>query len=455
MSAPYKININGQLKTQFVLDQNKCVACQACVIACKLENETSQLWRQVYTFNARQLEYLPLFHLSLACNHCDDAPCMQNCPALAYQRDLLTGAILHLEDKCIGCQYCTWACPYSAPKYNASKGIVEKCNFCIDRLHQNLKPACVTACPTGALDISQSESAIQYHEATAFHDFGIKPNIQLLSLSDGRQKPQEPIAPLEYIKLNNNTDNKHISFKKEWPLAIFTAIAPLLSGIWVGVLKFPEFINKWIFAIFLLSATILSTMHLGKKSRAYRAILNIQNSWLSREIGFWGVFVTISMFYLFVHQQIHVGLLGIIFGFLSLYAIDKVYSLTIHPSVLPLHSSSAALSGLMYFGFASGFFGFAYLIIGIKILLFGYRFIELKYYKTTEQKILSLSRILLLSAGLLVQWQEIIPILVLTLVFVSELIDRALFYEESDTMHPSKMIANAENNYLNKVISRK
>jgi DMSO reductase anchor subunit len=109
----------------------------------------------------------------------------------------------------------------------------------------------------------------------------------------------------------------------------------------------------------------------------------------------------------------------------------------------------------MYFGFASGFFGFAYLIIGIKILLFGYRFIELKYYKTTEQKILSLSRILLLSAGLLVQWQEIIPILVLTLVFVSELIDRALFYEESDTMHPSKMIANAENNYLNKVISRK
>jgi Fe-S-cluster-containing dehydrogenase component len=452
MSVPYTIELNKEQRTRFVFNQNTCVACQACVLACVLENNTSPeiQWRGVFSFNEQQVDSLPLFHLSLACNHCEEAPCMHNCPALAYKRDLITGAVLHLADNCIGCQYCTWVCPYDAPKFNEQTHIVEKCNFCVDRLHQNLKPACVTACPTGALNIVISNEVIEYTEKAAFFDFGIHPSIEIISLSENRAKPLEAEVPVEYIKLNQISSKKKISFQTEWPLALFTFLSSILVGSWAGVLKFPGFIDKWIFAGLLLVATFLSTFHLGKKARAYRAVFNFMNSWLSREILFWSIFAGLSLFYLFIWNQLHIGLIALAFGFLFLYAVDMVYSVAIQQSKLPLHSASVPLSGLMFFGFASGFYKLAYLVIFIKVILFSYRFIERHYFKQKSSLLLSSLRMFFLLAGLAIQWKEIIPLMIMLFVAGGELIDRINFYNELDTWTPKRMIRTIENQLINK-----
>ncbi len=80
----------------FVVDVNQCTGCHACEMACQIANHLppDRQWREVRTFNELHVPGVELLHLSLACNHCHDAPCMKQCPALAYQRDERTGAVL-------------------------------------------------------------------------------------------------------------------------------------------------------------------------------------------------------------------------------------------------------------------------------------------------------------------------------------------------------------------------
>ena len=77
------------MRGAFVFDPNRCTGCQACELACSIENQLGpdRSWRSVLTFNERALPGVPLFHLSLACNHCEEPACMHSCPALAYERD--------------------------------------------------------------------------------------------------------------------------------------------------------------------------------------------------------------------------------------------------------------------------------------------------------------------------------------------------------------------------------
>ena len=99
--------------TGFRFDPNLCTGCAACRLACTIENDLpfGRSWRRIETFNPTRAPSLPLYHLSLACNHCDTPACMHACPALAYRRDEETGAVLLDSSKCIGCKYCAWACP--------------------------------------------------------------------------------------------------------------------------------------------------------------------------------------------------------------------------------------------------------------------------------------------------------------------------------------------------------
>ena len=108
----------------FIFDLNRCTGCGACVIACATENMEKQTvnWRDIHTFNETHHPVLPLFNLSMACNHCIDAACKKGCPALAYTKDKETGAVVHHADCCMGCTYCTWACPYDAPRYSGAAG---------------------------------------------------------------------------------------------------------------------------------------------------------------------------------------------------------------------------------------------------------------------------------------------------------------------------------------------
>ena len=149
------------MPNSFVFDPNRCTGCHACRVACGIENELApeRSWRRIETFNARHHPGVPLFHVSLACNHCAEPACMYACPALAYHRDRSTGAVLLDEGKCIGCRYCAWACPYDAPVFDDERGVMSKCTFCDHRLKEGRKPACTALCPTRALDFADLAEA--------------------------------------------------------------------------------------------------------------------------------------------------------------------------------------------------------------------------------------------------------------------------------------------------------
>ncbi|NJD18740.1 MAG: 4Fe-4S dicluster domain-containing protein, partial [Gemmatimonadetes bacterium] len=137
----------------FLFDPNRCTGCAACTLACSTENALGWgvSWRQIVPFNPERRPDIPSFHLSLACNHCDDAPCVAQCPTQAMRRDPVTGAVLVDGSRCIGCRYCAWVCPYDAPRFDAARGVMTKCTLCSHRLAAGGTPACVEACPTDAL----------------------------------------------------------------------------------------------------------------------------------------------------------------------------------------------------------------------------------------------------------------------------------------------------------------
>lgn len=145
----------------FYFDQSACTGCKACQIACgdKHDLPIGVNWRRVveYSGGSWQIEgntvtpNIFTYYTSISCNHCANPVCMQVCPTTAMSlRD--DGTVYVDESKCVGCRYCEWACPYSAPQFNAATGHMTKCDLCYDYRSTGQDPACVSACPSRALD---------------------------------------------------------------------------------------------------------------------------------------------------------------------------------------------------------------------------------------------------------------------------------------------------------------
>lgn len=141
----------------FYFDVTRCTGCQACEVACKAEHHlepraearpgsTGPRWRQVLELETDGA----VAYMSLSCLHCGHPECMQACPTGAISKDPETGIVRVATQRCIGCRYCSWACPFGAPQFG-SDGLMQKCDLCSDRLAEGLEPACVEACTTGAL----------------------------------------------------------------------------------------------------------------------------------------------------------------------------------------------------------------------------------------------------------------------------------------------------------------
>jgi len=136
----------------FYFDMTACIGCRTCQIACKDKNNLKPgvLFRQVKTFEVGKFPKADLYHYSGTCNHCENPKCVEGCPTTAMHK-LANGIVAHDPEKCIGCRYCTWNCPYGAPKYVEELKIVRKCDMCLDLVEQGLNPTCVDACPMRVL----------------------------------------------------------------------------------------------------------------------------------------------------------------------------------------------------------------------------------------------------------------------------------------------------------------
>jgi molybdopterin-containing oxidoreductase family iron-sulfur binding subunit len=169
-----------------VIDQSRCVGCQACTVACKQKNGTPPgvFWGRVLVSEAGKYPNARMQFTPILCMHCEKPACETACPTGATAKQA-NGTVTVDQDKCIGCRYCMLACPYNArafnyrslqPQYVGQKltvfeqaheadhpaGKVGKCNFCADRLAAGQQPKCVETCPAkarffGDLDDPQSE----------------------------------------------------------------------------------------------------------------------------------------------------------------------------------------------------------------------------------------------------------------------------------------------------------
>jgi formate dehydrogenase iron-sulfur subunit len=140
---------------RFHFDMAKCIGCKCCVVACNEQNgNPAELnWRRVGEIEGGVYPDAERWHISMGCNHCLEPACLIGCPVEAYSKDSLTGIVGLDSELCIGCQYCTWNCSYGVPQYNPERGVVGKCDMCHDRLDDGMMPACVNACPEGAIGI--------------------------------------------------------------------------------------------------------------------------------------------------------------------------------------------------------------------------------------------------------------------------------------------------------------
>lgn len=157
----------------FYVNVANCTGCKACEIACKDKSNlpSGVRWRRVYEFSGGDWvqdgdQVVPSgvfsYFVSNACNHCEKPICMEVCPASAIsKRD--DGIVIIDADKCIGCRYCSWACPYGAPQFNEEEKVMTKCNFCYDLQAQGEKPACVDGCPYRVLEFGDIEELKAKH----------------------------------------------------------------------------------------------------------------------------------------------------------------------------------------------------------------------------------------------------------------------------------------------------
>ncbi len=164
-------------KYAFLMDTSRCMGCKACMIACKDKHNLplGLHWRKVIEASGGNWaekeegvweQNVFTYYISLSCNHCEDPSCVKACPTGACNQDE-SGIVSIDSDRCVGCGYCKWNCPYTSPQMDKEKKHMTKCDMCRDYLADGREPACVAACPSRALFFGPREDFIKEHGEAA------------------------------------------------------------------------------------------------------------------------------------------------------------------------------------------------------------------------------------------------------------------------------------------------
>lgn len=276
----------------FAVDLDACTGCKACVSACHSLNglDEDEIWRNVGFIHGGTIDEPYQQTVTTACHHCVEPACLEGCPVRAYEKDAETGIVRHLDDQCIGCQYCILKCPYDVPKYSPKRGIVRKCDMCHGRLSVGEAPACVQSCPNGAITIR----IVQKAELVA----GIESDDRLLpgAFESEYTKPTTAYTTRGFIPANARpADSSGLRIEHaHWPLIGMLLLTQIAAGIyvcaaalaWANASAFAAAAPPLAVAAFAILNLGLgvSVLHLGRPLGAWRAFLGLRTSWMSREI---------------------------------------------------------------------------------------------------------------------------------------------------------------------------
>jgi len=292
----------------FEVDLDSCSGCKACVAACHSLNglEEDETWRSVGLLSGGSSQLPVIQHVTSACHHCIEPACLQGCPVNAYEKDPVTGIVRHLDDQCIGCQYCILKCPYDVPKFSYSKGIVRKCDMCSSRLAVGEAPACVQSCPNQAIRITvvSQQAIIDESEADQFLPGAAAPSYTLPTTVYKTKRPlPRNLLPADY----HAAAPQHA----HWPLVFMLVLTQMSVGAfaveqlldWLpagpGQTAMDQALPVHLLGAFFLGVLglVASLFHLGRPFYAFRAIIGLRTSWLSREILCFGVFAGLAFMY--------------------------------------------------------------------------------------------------------------------------------------------------------------
>ncbi len=394
--------MNSTLKTPnhgeqyaFEIDLKACTGCKGCVTACQNLNglQPEESWRTVGVVESTTGSISQT--ITTSCHHCLDPACMSGCPTGAYIKDENTGIVKHLDDQCIGCQYCILRCPYDAPKWIPELKIVRKCDMCSDRLEVGEETACQQGCPNDAIKIvvkPRDEITGGMHSSL---------NIEV------DRKFTFPTT--DYVNGDITQNDKSLETtrkpdKGHLPLVLLL----VFSQFSLGLLGLSFFLEEAKFLEALAAVTLLvglgsSIFHLGHPLKSYRAFLGLKTSWLSREAILLGVYLPLLLLVLAIGQVSGLGLsppfslalslplkiLASIFGALGVYSSAKLYETAPRPYWkgaraligFPLTGLILSASFALSFARASEAHQLLLIIMAVSLLWVGYELTQ--FQKTT------------------------------------------------------------------------
>lgn len=310
----------------FEVDLDQCTGCKACVAACHSLNglEDDESWRAVGQLVSDDGDSGFQQTVTTACHHCVDPGCLHGCPVLAYEKDQETGIVRHLDDQCIGCQYCVLKCPYEVPRYSERLGIVRKCDMCANRLAVGEAPACVQSCPNEAIRITVVDQIAVAREHTRTDNF-------LPCTPDSRHT----IPSTRYVSERGlprglrAADSTVVEpAQAHWPLVVMLVLTQASVGAVLLSLFLPSGPGSAFFAAVCalgIGGIMASIFHLGRPLHAWRAVLGVRRSWLSREIIAFGAFAP-SVFLLLVAEAWPFHLAAGLTGLTALLCSIMVYA---------------------------------------------------------------------------------------------------------------------------------